>query len=458
MKLTFKLLALMFIVVLMIVAIRTGWLEHLRFLFSAQNGKEYIFKFNSGQASVLSIPGVIKGKQYNVIIDTGSDFSGIRGKVPGNRTGEKLFATDNNGRKYKHHVYSIDTVVLGSLNIIDHPFAELGSKNPFGDGIIGMDILKNFALTIDFPKQEIKLTPAGSILDLSKMDGIAFDLHNRLPIISLKINNINYNFLIDTGFDEFADITTNLDSAAIPTGLFNWRGYDESVNYLGVKDVSKHIKYAKRIADVRFMDRDLRDEIITYSNRKSQYHLLGIDFFKRFGKVTFDFRNNRLYVGALTKKSLLHYMVSQRFFNDIGIVFNNDSLPKITQIADRMDSRSLHLGDTIVGFENIKLIENNGARNIKLLPHIYQLDKGTQRSKYIQLVRHARFSNSDARIAIFKNGSISYINLKRRRLLKIQDEYLDYVEQTNLLNTPYMMAKGFVSDTSAFIIYKPLSQ
>lgn len=443
-----KLFPILIALAVVAVSVSIGW-----FSFRPQDHGKQIFKFKSGKFAVLIIPAVINGKAYSFILDTGSDISGIKNTTSGKQPEKEFSTQDSKGRKYRHYSRWIDTVALGSLNILNHTFIDLSPQSP-GEGIIGMDILKKFALTIDFPRQEITLTASGSRLDTTKMSSATLEIKNGLPYLPLKINNVTHTFLLDTGYDAFADITMHTNPAVTFDSKFNWHGYDESLNYMG--HAGNQTKYVVKTADVSFLKETLRDEIIIYSNRNSHNNLLGLDFFKRFGKVIFDFPNNRLYVGALAEKSLLHYTTSHRFLNDIGIVFNNDSLPKITQIADWINNKALRVGDTIVGLGNSQFIENTKSRKIKLFHPVYEIDQGTQLSTFIKLVRRARFSEDDIRIAVLKNGSVNFIDLKRRKTIKLQDQYLDYVEPTNHLNIPYMTAKPFKSDTASFMIYKPL--
>ncbi|WP_149239746.1 aspartyl protease family protein [Dyadobacter sp. 32] len=415
----------------------------------------YVFKFRFNDHGFIEIPAIVKGKKYNLIIDTGSQRSLLQQYVPGTRNNRTSQITDSKGSVYAENNVIIDTMSLGSFDLIGHKFIQTYSKKPRNDGILGMDFLQYFTITLNFKKQEIELTRDNAVDNVHQLKKIQILGLKNTPCIELDVDGIKTIFLIDTGYDMFASVNSNTADKAMKKNLIHWQGYDESTTYRDEPGLPAIINYAQKIVDVCFTGYKLKREIIHFHSRKNLMHLVGLDFLKRFETVTFDFPNNTAYLGKMQKKSLLYFHESFRF-NGSGILFNNDSLPKITHKAELVASKDIEIGDTIVGFENKLLVENIRSKTLQTIGSLYRHGGAGAHSEFTELMRRARFSGSDGQISILKNGVLRAITLKRQKLLQPEFEYIDYYPPMEILNIPYITSQRVLNDTSYYYIFKEI--
>jgi hypothetical protein len=441
------------IISLIVLAICKGPLK----LASERKEKRHILSFNLNREGHIQTKIRVKKNEFDVIFDTGTYNSVIQNLVPGDLGQKQFKLTGHDGTTGDYPSRIVDTVQLGTLKIVRHEFVLHDSRNTSSSGIIGMDILKNYTMIVNFASHTIELTQNTTNPSLDSLNYGKINTDSGLAFMSLPIGKVNYNLLLDTGYDGFVDINIATSKANISGEKAEWVGRDNLLSYFDNYQKTTVSRFYKDTADVKVGKTVLEDEIVSYHDRNKRLNLAGMDFFKRFEKVMFDFPNKRIVFGNTLYKSLRYYCDLIIYFNGIGLAFSNDSLPIVTNIAHYNSGKNLSIGDTIVGFDHQSLISGDHMQSqVKPLAHLYEVDQGTNLSKFAKLVRHARFSKDHLTISILKMGRVENIQIKRQHLLTNKNIYIDYSAPLNILNTPYVSAKIQKNKQSEYILYKPI--
>src|SRR5690606_25502328 len=97
------------------------------------------------------------------------------------------------------------------------------------DGVIGMDILKEFALKFDFVHQTLYLMERKRNFNTDGMFGMPLTMLNNVSYISLELYGAEHSFLVDTGFSKFINLTIN--DPKLFSMLTRWEGFDDGYAY-----------------------------------------------------------------------------------------------------------------------------------------------------------------------------------------------------------------------------------
>ena len=159
---------------------------------------------------LIKIPVQINGKIHYFMFDTGAEATAIREDVSVglDKTGySRKRMKDANNKSTTQSKFVVHSVKIGNSDLSDQSIYTFPNSPFFNcsgfEGIIGIDIIKQFDWLIDFDKQYIvKTDPSGP--DGRFNDFVALDFYeNKLrPMIKLKIGNQTVDFLFDSGANE----------------------------------------------------------------------------------------------------------------------------------------------------------------------------------------------------------------------------------------------------------------
>jgi len=253
---------------------------------------------------------------FQFIVDTGADTSVIASEIadalalpPGRDvrvhglTGVELVRT------VKAPPLGLGPLTLATRELPAMPRERLGC-----DGLLGMDVLKNNRLVLDFRNRRMEIRPAaGRYLD--RMDPRfvsvpADDRYGRLTVIDAVANGAVANAFIDSG------ATMSIANPALAKAMLRkrrWTGVGPLIQVAGVTDhvISGEGRVIKRlrvgaltfnhipviIADVHLFQRwNLRDKPAI---------LLGVDVLRLFARVELDYGRRRMLFKAGAAPGLL---------------------------------------------------------------------------------------------------------------------------------------------------------
>ena len=184
----------------------------------------------------ISFNGVVK----QFVFDTGAQKSVAYSWAEKTlqKTSKTSTVISSSGLKSKMHFYNSGVIALGSRKIKGHQILNTPKNSIFScyrvDGILGVDIIKEFNWTIDYKNKILIMYPPNYIPEKVKsMHQLNFDFRKNRPAVFLKFKNNRLKFLLDTGAGGFSNISrrnytlTNLDEypqVSIYSGSFDVNG------------------------------------------------------------------------------------------------------------------------------------------------------------------------------------------------------------------------------------------
>lgn len=152
------------------------------------------------------VPVMLNGQgPFMFAIDTGTGGDAVVSAELARKLGLKVTGEDEIGdptgvNRQKVPVYGIDSLKLGGVEFKDVHATQL-TEMEMGqrfDGILGFVLFRDYLLTLDFPKQEVKLLRGA----LPAADGnqiIHFRMPDNVPLIELNIGGQDVGTHVDTG-------------------------------------------------------------------------------------------------------------------------------------------------------------------------------------------------------------------------------------------------------------------
>jgi hypothetical protein len=290
------------------------------FLLSFKGVKPYTIKSESDNKAVkiedldpfLKIGVTVNGKHSkNFIVDTGASIP-VLSRSLAKKCGVRPFIAWNPNIKIKSKNYAIETadrmlavldsMQLGNYKIYNLPVLILDDKKMsfrvFGftlyrlEGAIGLPILKNFAVTVDYPKRTI-LFELPDAKRRSTQETELFIYQNQ-PFVHLAIDTLSdFNFFIDSGAQRSTILKTTLaymDSQSICLK----KPRETDVKHVDLKLKLLNDYYPKQISVCGFQVSSFPfavTEINFESERKVISHgIIAQDFLRNF-IVRYDFPN-----------------------------------------------------------------------------------------------------------------------------------------------------------------------
>jgi hypothetical protein len=294
---------------------------------SVNNDKDVVISRISfpDDSKFIVIPVSLKGKEYLFTLDTGAAMTvfdiSLKDQLGWRLGSSKARAAD--GTSFKMERFMLDHAHFGgvckkhekvSVMDLSHVSKMAGRRI---DGIVGMDILKNHIVRLDFEKNIVSFLKSINKSELSECEsGLSFK-KNRV-YLNGKVGNIPVRFVIDTGFAD-SDFTGLLEPEVIKQlGVIGTDQGSQGSTIVGPMDIDQRkITVTKlRIGQIEY------DYAMFVEHHES---ILGLDFLSRH-IVTFDFPHKKVY---LNKTANLNHSSSGSLSItgfDFTVINNNNNI------------------------------------------------------------------------------------------------------------------------------------
>ena len=163
---------------------------------------------------LIIIPIKFNGVEKQFDFDTGANYSITYGwaKEELSPTKKTIKITSSSGLKSKMRFYKSGLIEFGSRKIRKHRILNTKENKVFSchniDGILGVDIIKEFNWTIDFNQNILIMYPADYFPEKVKnMFSLDFDFQKKRPYVFVKRKDKKIRFLLDTGAGGFSNIS-----------------------------------------------------------------------------------------------------------------------------------------------------------------------------------------------------------------------------------------------------------
>lgn len=248
---------------------------------------------------VIIIPITFNGVEKEFAFDTGAQITLAYGWAQDDlkSTKKTTVITSSSGLKSKMRFYKSGKIQLGSRKITGHQILNTPKNEIFSchqvDGILGVDIMKEFNWSIDYKNKRLIMYPSNHFpKKVEEMSELDFDFKGNRPYVYLNQKGSKFRFLLDTGAGGFSNISkrkynlTNIDE--LPQTSFYSGGFD--VNGILTKSKPIVFKFPESTSDQVSLS-----PIIKYNNSKSTK--LGNKLWK--GKSLFvSLKRKKLYVSS----------------------------------------------------------------------------------------------------------------------------------------------------------------
>lgn len=298
---------------------------------------------------LIVIPITFNGVEKQFAFDTGATSSVAYGwaKKELKSTKKSLNITSSSGLKSRMRFYKSGFINLGSRKIRGHRILNTPKNKVFScyniDGILGVDIIKEFNWTIDFAKKILIMYPPNHFpKKLKEMHELEFKFPKNRPYVFLKLKNNKLRFLLDTGAGGFSNISkkdynlTNIDDYR----QLSMQSASIGVNGILTSSPAKTIQFPEV-----FSKQISLKPIINYNNQKSS----------KIGNKLWE--ATELFL-SLKKKKLYN---SELKFNEsysgysCSVMFYKDKM-RIVQIQENsiLWNKGVRQGDEIISFNGKK--------------------------------------------------------------------------------------------------------
>lgn len=186
---------------------------------------------------LIIIPIHFNGELKEFAFDTGAEYSVAYSwaKEQLKRTNKSITINSSSGLKSRMRFYKSGKIELGSRKISGHRILNAPKNAIFSchniDGILGVDIIKEFNWTIDYQHQRLIMYPANHFpRKVQKMHPLDFDFRKQRPYVFLQLKSHKIQFLLDTGASGSSNISrrtynlTNLEK--YPKTTFHSGSFD----------------------------------------------------------------------------------------------------------------------------------------------------------------------------------------------------------------------------------------
>lgn len=184
----------------------------------------------------ISFNGVVKQFAFDTGAQNSVAYSWAEKHLQ--KTSKAITVNSSSGLKSKMRFYKSGEITLGSRKINRHQILNAPKNTIFScyrvDGILGVDIIKEFNWTIDYKNKILVMYPPNFLPEKVKsMHQLNFDFQKNRPSVFLKFKNNRLKFLLDTGAGGFSNISkrnynlTNLDEypqVSVYSGSFDVNG------------------------------------------------------------------------------------------------------------------------------------------------------------------------------------------------------------------------------------------
>jgi len=246
---------------------------------------------------LIIVPITFNGEVKEFAFDTGAQItlSYAWASEELKKTRKTTTVTSSSGLKSKMRYYKSGTINFGSREITGHRILNTPQNEIFTcyqvDGILGVDIIKQFNWVIDYENKILIMHPSDYVPDqVYDMYALDFDFQNNRPTVQLKRKDATFTFLLDTGAGGSSNISRRNYK------LTNINDYPQTTMYSGNIDVNGIFTSSKPIV-FQFPEAISEDVVLSpkifYNNAKSTK--IGNSLWR--GKQLFlSLKNDKLYL------------------------------------------------------------------------------------------------------------------------------------------------------------------
>ena len=222
---------------------------------------------------LIIIPIMFNGMEKEFAFDTGAEHSVAYGwaKESLQKTNKSITITSSSGLKSSMRFYKSGTIELGSRKIRGHRILNAQENEFFSchqiDGILGVDIIKEFHWIIDYPNKRLIMYPTNfTPPQVKNMHELHFTFHKNRPYVFLKRKENTFRFLLDTGAGGYSDLSKQ------NYNLTNLNDFEQVSYYSGSIDVNGILTASQpkifQLPEMSSKDVIL-EPVVSYNNQKS---------------------------------------------------------------------------------------------------------------------------------------------------------------------------------------------
>ena len=207
---------------------------------------------------VIIIPITFNGIEKEFAFDTGAQSTVAYGWAqeslkPTSRT---TVVASSSGLKSKMRFYKSGKIELGSRKITGHRILNTPKNEIFSchkvDGILGVDIIKEFNWSIDYQNKRLIMYPPNHFpKKVEEMSQLSFDYKGNRPYVYLNRKGRKFRFLLDTGAGGYSNISQRNYTLSNINDFPQTSFYSGNFDVNGVLTKSKPIifKFPESISD-----------------------------------------------------------------------------------------------------------------------------------------------------------------------------------------------------------------
>lgn len=315
---------------------------------------------------LIVIPITFNGVEKQFAFDTGAthsvSYDWAKNELKSTR--KTITINSSSGLKSKMRFYKSGLIELGSRKIRRHRILNTAENEVFScyniDGILGVDIIKEFNWTIDFERKFLIMYPSNHFPDnLKTMHRLDFDYQDKRPFVFLKRKDKKIRFLLDTGAGGFSNISKREYNFSTINNYPNLSTQSVSIDVNGILTSSsaKIVKYAKG-----FSNEVAISPVIVYNNQKSS----------KIGNQLW--RDNRLFL-SLKKDKLYSFKanIRNKYEGYPGAVLFYKNKMRIIKVEEKsiLWQNGVRQGDEVLSingkqFSNFCALDSYFRKTVKL--------------------------------------------------------------------------------------------
>lgn len=266
----------------------------------------------------IIIPVEIQGKTYRFFIDTGAPnmiseevFKTLKTPIV-----DSLAISDIHKNKEVLKIVTLPELNIGTLHFVStealvFDFKSNTMLNCYGaDGIVGSNALRHLIFQMNIKNHTILFTDNKKSLDLKNANSIKMDLigAQSAPAIWLKIanekNSVSEQVIIDTGFNQFYDISLKNYEIFEPDHIFEVLASGKGNNSLGLFEYTNtHTPVHKKLLTPAIYIGKSKFINYTTTTQNDNNSKIGAEIINH-GITTIDFLNKRFYFKSFTNDEL----------------------------------------------------------------------------------------------------------------------------------------------------------
>ena len=301
---------------------------------------------------LIIIPLKFNGAVKQFAFDTGAEYSVAYGWAKKNlrKTNKSVTVRSSSNLRSKMSFYKSGKVQIGSRKITGHRVLGASENSIFSchkvDGILGVDIIKNFNWTIDYKNKILIMYPSNYFpKKIENMEALEFSFNGRRPYVFLNLKKSRLQFLLDTGAGGYSNISkrnynlTDLDKypkVSFYSGSFGVNGIltkSNPVVFKIPKLTSKAVVFSP---------------IINYNNQKSTK--IGNKLWSE-EELFLSLRKSKLYVSSTN--------INQSYKTYTGtVIFKNDKMQVLRiEVGSDLWKMGVRQGDEILQINGKKFTD-----------------------------------------------------------------------------------------------------